>query len=549
VTRAHDLIAPLLAAAIAALALLPSRPGVTGDDTPATEFGTARALAHLEAIAAEPHPTGSRAADAVRDYLLAELERLRLETEPQDARVSVDDREVTVRNVAARKRGSASTGAILLSAHYDSVPVAPGAGDDGAAVAALLETMRALCAGPPLRNDVIALFTDGEEAGLLGAHAFTAAHPWRKDVALALNFDARGNRGPCLMFQTSPRAAALVRAYADAAPCPVSSSVMADAYDRMPNSTDFTVLAGAGYPGLNFAFIGGYEHYHRATDTIAALDPRSLTHHGATMLALARTFGDRPLPLADEGDAVWFDPVGAWLLVYPAALNWPITGAALLLLAAAYACGARRGRVRLRGVLAGAATCVAAAIASTVVGIALAHGALRLLRGYRFPPWGGTAHDGLFFLALTLAAVAVTCALARLSRRRCSVDDFTGGACLCWGGLLLASTIWLPSAAGLIAWGLAPCAAALLCGHARGATGPRVGTYLAASTPMLLAFAPLVHLFFQGMTLGVAPAGAPLVVLATALLWPVLHRGSETIALLCAGLGLATWLAGVALAS
>ena len=35
-------------------------------------------------------------------------------------------------------------------AHYDSVPMAPGAGDDGAGVVAILETARALKTGSAL---------------------------------------------------------------------------------------------------------------------------------------------------------------------------------------------------------------------------------------------------------------------------------------------------------------------------------------------------------------------------------------------------------------
>jgi Zn-dependent M28 family amino/carboxypeptidase len=65
----------------------------------------------------------------------------------------------------------------LLAAHYDSVPTGLGASDDGAAVAAMLETLRALRAGSPPRNEVMVLLTDGEEAGLLGATAFVDEHP------------------------------------------------------------------------------------------------------------------------------------------------------------------------------------------------------------------------------------------------------------------------------------------------------------------------------------------------------------------------------------
>jgi Zn-dependent M28 family amino/carboxypeptidase len=61
----------------------------------------------------------------------------------------------TVHNIVARLQGTEQSKALLLVAHYDSVPTGPGASDDGAAVAAMLETLRALKASTPLRNDVI----------------------------------------------------------------------------------------------------------------------------------------------------------------------------------------------------------------------------------------------------------------------------------------------------------------------------------------------------------------------------------------------------------
>ena len=93
--------------------------------------------------------------------------------------------------------------ALLLAAHYDSTRDGPGAADDGASVAAILETLRALKSQPALQNDLICIFTDGEEAGLLGAEAFVAEHPWAKEIGLVLNFEYRGNRGPFFMFETS----------------------------------------------------------------------------------------------------------------------------------------------------------------------------------------------------------------------------------------------------------------------------------------------------------------------------------------------------------
>jgi Zn-dependent M28 family amino/carboxypeptidase len=91
---------------------------------------------------------------------------------------------------------------VLLVAHYDGVGAGPAASDDGAGSAALLETMRALRARKqPLAHDIMVLFTDGEEAGLLGAAAFVREHPWAKDVAVILNFEARGTSGRSFMFE------------------------------------------------------------------------------------------------------------------------------------------------------------------------------------------------------------------------------------------------------------------------------------------------------------------------------------------------------------
>jgi len=53
-------------------------------------------------------------------------------------------------------------------------------------------------------HDVIVLFTDGEESDLLGAAAFVREHPWAKDAAMVLNFEARGTSGRSLMFETGP---------------------------------------------------------------------------------------------------------------------------------------------------------------------------------------------------------------------------------------------------------------------------------------------------------------------------------------------------------
>ncbi len=171
------MLALLLAVTAGMLQL--ATPAVAPLTAPPTVFSAARAMQHLAIIAREPHPIGSPANVRVRDYLVAQLQALQLDPQVQTA-VAVQERyglqAGTVHNVVARIPGTQPGAAIMLAAHYDSVSTSPGASDDGAAVAAMLETARALTAGAPLQHDVILLFTDGGTvacewaAGSQGSH-------------------------------------------------------------------------------------------------------------------------------------------------------------------------------------------------------------------------------------------------------------------------------------------------------------------------------------------------------------------------------------------
>ena len=210
-------------AACSAAFLLDRPPAPVAASAPPTEFSAERATVYLENFAWRPHPIGTGEHDRVRDYLAAELTKLGVAPGIQRTTGVTPRYQVagSVENIVARLKGtSGSSDAVLLAAHYDSVPSGPGAADDGAGVAAILETLRALRAGPILRNDLILLLTDGEEDGLLGASAFMAEHPWAKDVRVAVNFEARGNAGASQMFETSAQNGRLIELYANALPHP-----------------------------------------------------------------------------------------------------------------------------------------------------------------------------------------------------------------------------------------------------------------------------------------------------------------------------------------
>src|SRR5919107_1626896 len=290
-------------------------PGPAAADAPATEFSAARAFPHVEEIAAGVHVPGSDASDGVVDGLVATLSGLGLDTRVQNAVGAVrtaagETRMARVRNVVAVLPGTEPTGRLFLTAHHDSVESGPGAADDAAGVAAVLETVRALTAGPALRNEVVVVLTDAEEACSCGAEAFATAHPLASAGGGVLNLEARGASGPPVMFETSPGNAALAEAYAAAVPHPVASSFAVEVYRAMPNSTDFSVLmADGGFTGMNTAFIDGAAAYHSPQDVPQRLDRGTLQAMGDNALALARELGDRDLgTLARPGaeDATYF---------------------------------------------------------------------------------------------------------------------------------------------------------------------------------------------------------------------------------------------------
>ncbi|TMG78848.1 MAG: M28 family peptidase, partial [Betaproteobacteria bacterium] len=273
-------------------------PATIPASAPQTTFSADAAMRHVSALSRAPRPLGSPDNAIARQYILDELTFLGLHPQVQTT-IGIGTRYAEaglVNNVVARLPGTRPGGkAVLLMAHYDGVPAGPAAADDASGCAVLLETLRALRAGPPLVHDVIVLFTDGEEAALLGAAAFARDHPWRADVAVVLNFEARGTHGPSLMFETGPGNLDVVR-HLRRVRGVRATSLSVVVYRTLPNDTDLSELAVLGQPAMNFAFIGGVNRYHTTQDDYAHLDPRTVQHHGNQALALTHAFGNGELP-------------------------------------------------------------------------------------------------------------------------------------------------------------------------------------------------------------------------------------------------------------
>lgn len=337
-------------------------PAALSVDIPAHEFSAGRAMEDIRVIAARPHPIGSSDAVRVRNYLVSRMTALGLSprfgvgqgTFSMPARrIFVAGRVVNIVGVLPGTQRDLP--AILLMAHYDTVPNSPGAADDTAGVASALEIIANLKAAGPRLRDVIVLFTDGEEAGLLGSDAFFSNDPLARRIGLVINLEARGGGGRAMMFETNGKIGGVVSAYGRTAPRPSANSLAAFVYRHMPNGTDFTNAARRGKAGLNFAYLGDELDYHTAHATPENIDPGSVQHMGDSVLGLvARLSNAREYPNA-AGDRVYADLLGQGFVTYPAWGGWLVIAASVILLVFAVTGWRRRGVLRagdaVRGVV------------------------------------------------------------------------------------------------------------------------------------------------------------------------------------------------------
>lgn len=421
----------------------------------ATEFSSSRATEHLRVIAQRPHPTGSQENSRVMAYLLSQLTALGLETHVQTTTAVRRDSGLAanVRNIIARLKGSASGRAVMLVSHYDSVHSGPGASDDGSGVVTLLETARALKACPPLKNDIIFLITDGEELGLVGAKAFVDEHPWVKDVALALNFEARGSCGPSVMFETSPENGRLVNALSEVMPQAVANSAMYEAYKRMPNDTDFTVLKRAGIAGLNFAYAGCWVRYHTMRDDLINIDEASLQHDGVYALKLARHFGDVQLDQIRATDCVYFSFLGR-LIHYSRSWVIPLMVILLILFAVVVWLGFRARQLTLFGILTGLVFWVVAVVGSAVAWHLAWLALLRKTNLVSLLPYGMAYNSEPYALGFIAATFGVISTLYALFGRKILAGNLFVGALLPWLVLMVLTSLFVTGASFMFVWPL-----------------------------------------------------------------------------------------------
>jgi hypothetical protein len=311
---------------------------------------------------------------------------------------------------------------------------------------------------------------------------------------VVLNFDARGSSGPSIMYETSDNAGWLIDLYAKYAPHPVCSSASVEVYKRMPNGSDFTVFRDKAHlQGLNFAFIGGVENYHRPTDDVQHLDPRSLRHHGLQALTLAEALADMDLtnPPA-TAEQVYFSLASAMVVHYPTAWVMPLSIVSSLMAVLAMICAFRRKAASLRGVLVAAAILVVNLL--LVVGVTYA-----ITLPGRVDPRERSIEPMISVVAATAVVLSAGCLLIA---RWTSVLDLALVGLFVWlpfNGFFAATA---PGASYLTNWPILAASLAVLIPLAPTlARSPAIGALLLAllGAGVLLLVSPMIYLSFLGL--------------------------------------------------
>jgi hypothetical protein len=282
------------------------------------------ALRHASALAAlGPHPWGSPRSEAAAQYVGAEL---------RDAGLTEVDLQGFERhgipgtNVIATLRGPVDE-LVIVAAHHDTAPEAPGAYDDGGGVGIVIELARVLAREPTRTRTFVFASFDGEEAWSTGRGRTAGSRAWIE----RLGPDVRRIVGVVVIEMSGWKGGAPVVhpiAYADprragqavVAPGWLVRAVLAGARDAgaplgvgdpwlswlyQPAVRTFQVqfygddlsFLQAGLPAVfvsDSSFTAFYPHYHQPSDTADKLAAEALAGVGDAVLGALRTLDDAP---------------------------------------------------------------------------------------------------------------------------------------------------------------------------------------------------------------------------------------------------------------
>jgi Peptidase family M28 len=296
------------------------------------------ALRHAAALAAlGPHPWGSPRAPVAAEYVASQFRDVGLE----EVRLQpFESHGIKGANVIGVLRAPGPD-FVVLGAHHDTAPSAPGAYDDGGGVGILIEAARVLARRPERPRSLVFVSFDGEEAWSTGKTTTAGSRAYvdslgreAANMTAAFIVEMSGFKGgtPVLhpIAYADPLkpgrnvvapgwlvATALAGARGADAPLAVGDPWLAWLYQpavrtfRIGFYGDDLAFLQAGLPAVfasDSSFSSFYPWYHRPADTADKLDAVALGRMGSSVLAVAAAL--ERVPPRGGAERVWFSAFG-----------------------------------------------------------------------------------------------------------------------------------------------------------------------------------------------------------------------------------------------
>jgi Tol biopolymer transport system component len=204
-------------------------------------------------------------------------------------------------NVLATLKGTTNPELVyVVSSHYDSVAVGPGADDDTSGTSALLETARILANHPQPATIIFASFT-GEEAGLLGSREFVRQAVANKiNIVGALNNDMVGWANDHRLDNTIRYSNAGIRDIQHGAAMHFTNLITYDAlYYKSTDAAAYYEAYGDIVGGIGSYPVLGNPHYHQSHDLLDTINHQLVTEVAKTTAATLMLLASSPSRLTD----------------------------------------------------------------------------------------------------------------------------------------------------------------------------------------------------------------------------------------------------------
>lgn len=255
---------------------------------------------HIETIQEYgPHPTGSASLDDVGEYIYSSFQSFNIQTVYDHWEVD----GITGKNIVATIPGETQS-QFILTAHYDTIDVSPGADDDGSGIASIL-MIAELLKSFEFHQTIKFIIFSGEEIGLLGStHYAQNAYESDIDIIGVLSLDkigyaATSDDGNKVRHHANPQSKWMVEISKDIISnyqSFIGLEVIGHSFDP---SSDHRAFVNLGFYGSNLVEEALNPMYHTSEDTIEYINFSYLSKITKLTLVLTTKIASIQLKNAD----------------------------------------------------------------------------------------------------------------------------------------------------------------------------------------------------------------------------------------------------------